>query len=57
MLNRFARALFTRLLTPVARVLLRLGVSPDVVTVVGTLGSASEPWPSTRAASCSGERS
>lgn len=38
MLNRFARALFTRLLTPVARVLLRLGVSPDVVTVVGTLG-------------------
>lgn len=38
MLNRFARAFFTRLLTPVARVLLRLGVSPDVVTVVGTLG-------------------
>jgi CDP-diacylglycerol--glycerol-3-phosphate 3-phosphatidyltransferase len=38
MLNRFAKALFTRLLTPVARVLLRLGVSPDVVTVVGTLG-------------------
>lgn len=38
MLNRFARALFTRLLTPVARALLRLGVSPDVVTVVGTLG-------------------
>ena len=38
MLNRFARALFTRLLTPVARVLLRLGVSPDVVTLVGTLG-------------------
>jgi CDP-diacylglycerol--glycerol-3-phosphate 3-phosphatidyltransferase len=38
MLNRFARALFTRLFTPVARALLRLGVSPDVVTVVGTLG-------------------
>ena len=38
MLNRFARALFTRLLTPVARVLLRLGISPDVVTLVGTLG-------------------
>jgi CDP-diacylglycerol--glycerol-3-phosphate 3-phosphatidyltransferase len=38
MLNRFARALFTRLLTPVARVLLSLGISPDVVTLVGTLG-------------------
>lgn len=38
MLNRFARALFTRLLTPVARLLLRLGISPDVVTLVGTLG-------------------
>ncbi|NLT54154.1 MAG: CDP-alcohol phosphatidyltransferase family protein [Actinomycetales bacterium] len=38
MLNRFARALFTRLLTPVARALLRWGVSPDVVTLVGTLG-------------------
>jgi CDP-diacylglycerol--glycerol-3-phosphate 3-phosphatidyltransferase len=38
MLNRFARALFTRLLTPVARALLAAGVSPDVVTVVGTLG-------------------
>ena len=38
MLNRFARALFTRLFTPVARLLLRLGVSPDVVTLAGTLG-------------------
>jgi CDP-diacylglycerol--glycerol-3-phosphate 3-phosphatidyltransferase len=38
MLNRFARALFTRLLTPTARLLLRLGVSPDAVTLVGTLG-------------------
>jgi len=38
MLNRLARALTTRLLTPVARALLRLGVSPDAVTVVGTLG-------------------
>jgi CDP-diacylglycerol--glycerol-3-phosphate 3-phosphatidyltransferase len=37
-LNRFARALFTRLFTPVARTLLRLGVSPDAVTLVGTLG-------------------
>ncbi len=40
MLNRFARAFFTRLLTPVAALLLRLGVSPDVVTLVGTLGVA-----------------
>jgi CDP-diacylglycerol--glycerol-3-phosphate 3-phosphatidyltransferase len=40
MLNRFARALFTRLLTPIARVLVGLGVSPDVVTLVGTLGVA-----------------
>lgn len=40
MLNRFARALFTRLLTPVAQFLLRLGISPDVVTLVGTLGVA-----------------
>ena len=38
MLNRFARALFTKLFTPVARLFLRLGISPDVVTVVGTLG-------------------
>jgi CDP-diacylglycerol--glycerol-3-phosphate 3-phosphatidyltransferase len=38
MLNRFARALFTRLLTPAARGLLALGISPDVVTLVGTLG-------------------
>lgn len=40
MLNRYARAFFTRVFTPVARVLLRLGISPDVVTVVGTLGVA-----------------
>jgi hypothetical protein len=38
MLNRFARALFTRLLTPLARLLLGWGVSPDVVTAIGTLG-------------------
>lgn len=40
MLNRFARAFFTRLLTPVASLLLRLRVSPDVVTLVGTFGVA-----------------
>ncbi len=38
MLNRFARALFTRIFTPAAAFLVRFGVSPDVVTVVGTLG-------------------
>jgi CDP-diacylglycerol--glycerol-3-phosphate 3-phosphatidyltransferase len=38
MLNRFARALFTRLLTPLARLFLRAGVSPDIVTIVGTIG-------------------
>lgn len=38
MLNRFARAAFTRLITPAARALLAWGVSPDAVTVVGTLG-------------------
>ena len=38
MLNRFARAFFTKLLTPVARLFLRLGIRPDVVTIVGTLG-------------------
>ncbi len=38
MLNRFARAFFTKLFTPLARVFLKLGISPDVVTIVGTVG-------------------
>lgn len=38
MLNRYARALFARILTPVARLFVRAGISPDVVTLVGTLG-------------------
>jgi len=38
MLNRFARAFFTKLFTPVARLFLKLGISPDVVTIVGTFG-------------------
>ena len=38
MLNRFARAFFNKLFTPLARLFLKLGISPDVVTVVGTLG-------------------
>jgi CDP-diacylglycerol---glycerol-3-phosphate 3-phosphatidyltransferase len=38
MLNKYARALFTKIFTPVARLFLRLGISPDVVTIVGTIG-------------------
>jgi CDP-diacylglycerol--glycerol-3-phosphate 3-phosphatidyltransferase len=38
MLNKFARALFGRIFAPVAHLLMRLGVSPDAVTIVGTLG-------------------
>ena len=38
MLNKYARAFFTRVLTPFAALLLRLGVSPDAVTLVGTAG-------------------
>jgi phosphatidylinositol phosphate synthase len=38
MLNRYARAFFTRGITPIARFLLRLGVGPDTVTIIGTLG-------------------
>jgi CDP-diacylglycerol--glycerol-3-phosphate 3-phosphatidyltransferase len=38
MLNRYARAIFTRVFTPAARGLVRAGVSPDVVTIIGTLG-------------------
>ncbi|HZA04585.1 MAG TPA: CDP-alcohol phosphatidyltransferase family protein [Propionibacteriaceae bacterium] len=39
MLERF-RALSHTVLRPVARLLIRLGVSPDLVTVIGTLGVA-----------------
>lgn len=38
MLNRFARAFVTRLLTPVARLALRVGLTPDAVTIIGTVG-------------------
>ncbi|HET7783973.1 MULTISPECIES: phosphatidylinositol phosphate synthase [Micrococcaceae] len=38
MLNRHARGFFTALFTPLARWLLKIGVSPDAVTVVGTAG-------------------
>jgi CDP-diacylglycerol---glycerol-3-phosphate 3-phosphatidyltransferase len=38
MLNKYARAFFTRVLTPFAAMLLRRGVSPDAVTLIGTAG-------------------
>lgn len=38
MLNRLLRASVTRLLGPIAHLFLRLGISPDVVTVLGTIG-------------------
>jgi CDP-diacylglycerol--glycerol-3-phosphate 3-phosphatidyltransferase len=38
MLNKYARAFFTRVLTPFAAFLLRKGVSPDAVTLIGTAG-------------------
>jgi CDP-diacylglycerol--glycerol-3-phosphate 3-phosphatidyltransferase len=38
MLNRFARAFVNKLFTPLARLLNNLGISPDVVTIVGTVG-------------------
>jgi CDP-diacylglycerol--glycerol-3-phosphate 3-phosphatidyltransferase/CDP-diacylglycerol--inositol 3-phosphatidyltransferase len=37
MLERF-RAFWTQVISPVAHLLIRLGVSPDAVTLVGTLG-------------------
>ena len=37
MLERF-RAFFTAILSPIANLLLKLGVSPDAVTLVGTIG-------------------
>ena len=38
MQNRYARAFATKLLTPLARLFLKLGISPDIVTIVGTFG-------------------
>ena len=40
MLNKYARALFAAIFTPVAALLVRLKVSPDAVTIIGTLGVA-----------------
>lgn len=41
MLNRYARGFFTRLFTPLARLLIRCGVTPDAVTIAGTVGVVS----------------
>ncbi|GAA1186365.1 phosphatidylinositol phosphate synthase [Nesterenkonia xinjiangensis] len=38
MLNRHARNLFASLFTPLARLLIRMGVTPNAVTIIGTLG-------------------
>ncbi|HKJ11797.1 MAG TPA: CDP-alcohol phosphatidyltransferase family protein [Ornithinimicrobium sp.] len=38
MLNRYARAFFAKLFAPLAAELLRRGISPDAVTIFGTLG-------------------
>lgn len=38
MLSRFAQAFVRRLLTPLAQALLKIGVGPDTVTIVGTIG-------------------
>lgn len=38
MLNRLARAFIARLLTPTARAFLKIGLTPDIVTIIGTLG-------------------
>src|SRR5512139_249735 len=38
MLNRLLRATMTKVLTPIAHLFLKLGLSPDIVTIVGTVG-------------------
>lgn len=40
MLDRYARGFTTRLFTPLARLLLSWGVTPDAVTITGTIGVA-----------------
>ncbi|MGQ7785941.1 phosphatidylinositol phosphate synthase [Nesterenkonia sp. K-15-9-6] len=40
MLNRYARGLFGALFTPVAKLLMRVGLTPNMVTVIGTVGVA-----------------
>ena len=38
MLNEYARAFFSRVMRPIAALLVKAGVSPDVVTLIGTAG-------------------
>ncbi|WP_104161231.1 phosphatidylinositol phosphate synthase [Arthrobacter sp. ZGTC212] len=38
MLNKYARGFFTAVFTPLASWLLRRGITPDMVTIAGTLG-------------------
>ena len=38
MLNKYARGFFTAVFTPLARWLISRGISPDAVTILGTLG-------------------
>ncbi|WP_026535691.1 phosphatidylinositol phosphate synthase [Arthrobacter sp. H14] len=38
MLNKYARAFFAGIFTPLARMLIRMKISPDAVTLTGTLG-------------------
>lgn len=38
MLNRYVRPVVTRVLTPIAKAMLRLGLTPDAVTMIGTAG-------------------
>jgi CDP-diacylglycerol--glycerol-3-phosphate 3-phosphatidyltransferase len=38
MLNRLMRATMTKVLTPIAHLFIKLGISPDLVTIVGTVG-------------------
>ncbi|WP_026555027.1 phosphatidylinositol phosphate synthase [Arthrobacter sp. 35W] len=40
MLNKYARTFFANIFTPIARFLVRLGISPDAITIAGTLGVA-----------------
>jgi CDP-diacylglycerol--glycerol-3-phosphate 3-phosphatidyltransferase len=40
MLDKYTRVYWGRIMTPAARGLLRLGIAPDTVTVVGTIGVA-----------------
>jgi CDP-diacylglycerol--glycerol-3-phosphate 3-phosphatidyltransferase len=37
-LNKYARAFFSRVMRPIAAALVKRGVSPDVVTLIGTAG-------------------